>query len=31
VVAALVQVSFGPEEFIARYDGQAWLRPLREV
>ena len=25
------RVTVGPEEFIARYDGQVWLRPLREV
>jgi hypothetical protein len=24
------RVTVGPEEFIARYDGQVWLRPLRE-
>ena len=31
VGAEMSRVTFGPEEFIARYDGQAWLRPLREV
>jgi len=31
VGAEMGRVSFGPEEFIARYDGQAWLRPLREA
>jgi hypothetical protein len=31
VGAEISRVTFGPEEFIARYDGQAWLRPLREV
>jgi len=25
------RVTVGPEEFIARYDGQVWLRPLREA
>jgi hypothetical protein len=24
------RVTFGAEEFIGRYDGQVWLRPLRE-
>jgi hypothetical protein len=31
VGAEMGRVTFAPEEFIARYDGQAWLRPLREV
>ena len=31
VGAEMTRVTFGPEEFIARYDGQVWLRPLREV
>jgi hypothetical protein len=25
------RVMFGAEEFIGRYDGQVWLRPLREA
>ena len=25
------RVTFGTEEFIGRYDGQVWLRPLREA
>ena len=25
------RVTFGAEEFIGRYDGQVWLRPLREA
>jgi hypothetical protein len=25
------RVTFGAEEFIGRYDGQQWLRPLREA
>jgi len=25
------RVTFGGEEFIGRYDGQVWLRPLREA
>jgi hypothetical protein len=31
VGAEMSRITFGPEEFIARYDGQVWLRPLREV
>ncbi len=31
VGAEIGRVTFGAEEFIARYDGQVWLRPLREV
>ena len=31
VGAEIGRVTVGPEEFIARYDGQVWLRPLREV
>ena len=31
VGAEMGRVTFGPEEFIGRYDGQVWLRPLREV
>jgi hypothetical protein len=31
VGAEMTRVTFGPEEFVARYDGQVWLRPLREV
>ena len=31
VGAEMSRVTFGPEEFIARYDGQVWLRPLREA
>ena len=31
VGAEISRVSVAPEEFIARYDGQVWLRPLREV
>jgi hypothetical protein len=29
VGAEIYRVTFGGDEFIARYDGQAWLRPLR--
>lgn len=29
VGAEISRVTRGPEEFIARYDGQMWLRPLR--
>jgi len=29
VGAEMGRVTFGGEEFIGRYDGQAWLRPLR--
>lgn len=25
------RVTFGAEEFIGRYDGQVWLRPMREA
>ena len=25
------RLTFGAEELIGRYDGQVWLRPLREV
>ena len=25
------RITFGAEEFIGRYDGQVWLRPMREV
>ena len=25
------RITFGAEELIARYDGQSWLRPLREA
>jgi hypothetical protein len=31
VGAEMSRVTVGPEEFIARYDGQVWLRPLREI
>ena len=31
VGAEIGLVTHGAEEFIARYDGQVWLRPLREV
>jgi hypothetical protein len=31
VGAEMCRVAFGAEEFIGRYDGQAWLRPLREA
>ena len=31
VGAEMGRVTVGPEEFIARYDGQVWLRPLREA
>ena len=31
VGAEISRVTVGPEEFIARYDGQVWLRPMREV
>jgi hypothetical protein len=31
VGAEICRVTSGTEEFIARYDGQVWLRPLREV
>jgi hypothetical protein len=31
VGAEISRVTSGAEEFIARYDGQGWLRPLREV
>jgi hypothetical protein len=31
VGAEFGRVTPGAEEFIARYDGQVWLRPLREV
>ena len=31
VGAEISRVTPGTEEFIARYDGQVWLRPLREV
>jgi hypothetical protein len=31
VGAEMGRVTFGGEEFIGRYDGQAWLRPLREA
>ena len=27
----MTQITFGAEEFIGRYDGQVWLRPLREA
>lgn len=30
VGAEISRVTVGPEEFIARYDGQVWLRPMRE-
>lgn len=29
--AEIYRITTGAEEFIARYDGQVWLRPLREV
>jgi hypothetical protein len=28
--AEIVRISVGAEEFIARFDGQVWLHPLRE-
>jgi hypothetical protein len=31
VGADMSRVTFGAEEFIGRYDGQVWLRPLREA
>lgn len=31
VGAEIGRVTPGGEEFVARYDGQVWLRPLREV
>jgi hypothetical protein len=31
VGAEISLVTAGPEELVARYDGQVWLRPLREV
>ena len=31
VGAEMSLVTFGAEEFIGRYDGQVWLRPLREA
>jgi hypothetical protein len=31
VGAEMSRITFGPEEFIGRYDGQVWLRPLREA
>jgi hypothetical protein len=31
VGAEMSRVMFGAEEFIGRYDGQVWLRPLREA
>ena len=31
VGAEIGRVTVGPDEFIAPYDGQVWLRPLREV
>jgi len=31
VGAEMTRVAFGAEEFIGRYDGQAWLRPPREA
>jgi hypothetical protein len=31
VGAEISRVTPGAEDFIARYDGQVWLRPLREV
>jgi hypothetical protein len=31
VGAEMGRVTFGAEEFIGRYDGQVWLRPLREA
>ena len=31
VGAEMSRVTFAGEEFIGRYDGQAWLRPLREA
>jgi hypothetical protein len=31
VGAEMSRVTFGGEEFIGRYDGQVWLRPLREA
>ena len=31
VAAEMGRVTFGGEEFIGRYDGQVWLRPLREA
>jgi hypothetical protein len=31
VGAEMSRVTFGAEEFIGRYDGQQWLRPLREA
>jgi hypothetical protein len=31
VGAEMSRVTFGTEEFVGRYDGQVWLRPLREA
>jgi hypothetical protein len=31
VGAEMSLVTFGAEEFVGRYDGQVWLRPLREA
>jgi len=31
VGAEMGRVTFGAEDFIGRYDGQVWLRPLREA
>lgn len=31
VATEMSRVTFGAEEFIGRYDGQVWLRPLREA
>jgi hypothetical protein len=31
VGAEMTRVTFGGEEFVGRYDGQVWLRPLREA
>ena len=31
VGAEMGRVTLGAEEFIGRYDGQVWLRPLREA
>jgi len=31
VATEMSRITFGAEELIARYDGQSWLRPLREA
>jgi len=31
IATEMSRVTFGGEEFIGRYDGQVWLRPMREA